>query len=338
MEEKKIIKPPFWLSLQLFFFMMLTFWNVRGLISNLNGYWWDNISLIPIRDFIIAWCIDFIAYLFCFVSIYKALQHKAYSVTMLKFGVAYVLIQQIFRSLNYIGVYIPYLSLLYLPIIVFCLIFLAYLYSSKKLKLYIPPKDRTFGKYGLWGLAIYALVLFQYCYLGYNYFDERKNSLRAEIDKVSIKPGQITDGLAIYTPLQNWEKDSVCGDAKHGFTICFEDAEHNPINVASFNDTKCNNRVDYYLVLSHVCKLQGIDTNMMQEIAYSDTLINNQRYFSNTYKMSHSKAPLYWTFSAIVPNNSHKILTLSYLEEGDFRRSVENSKRFMQSVSFDLKE
>lgn len=336
-EEKNIIKPPFWLSLQLFFFMMLTFGNICGLISTLNGYWWDNISLIPISDCIITWSINFIAYIFCFVSIYKALQHKAYSITMLKFSVVYVSVQLILRPLNYNGTYISYLSLFYLPIITFCLIFLIYLYSSKKLRQYVPPKERTFGKYGLWGLVIYALVFFLCCRLKYRYYDEERNSIRVEIDKVPIKPGQMTDGLAIFTPLQNWGKKSIYGDAKHGFIISFNDADHNPINVASFNNAKCSNRVDYYLVLSHMCKLQGLNTLMMQEVAYCDTIINNQRCFSNTYKMSHSKVPSYWTFSAIIPNDSHKILTMSYLEKGDFRKSVKDSKRFMQSVSFDLK-
>lgn len=104
--------------------MMLTFGNICGLISTLNGYWWDNISLIPISDCIITWSINFIAYIFCFVSIYKALQHKAYSITMLKFSVVYVSVQLILRPLNYNGTYISYLSLFYLPIITFCLIFL----------------------------------------------------------------------------------------------------------------------------------------------------------------------------------------------------------------------
>lgn len=338
-EEKTIIKkPPFWLTFQLFIFMMLIIWNFWSLTYNLRGFWWDRISLIPIQYVLIAWVIDFMAYVYAFVAIYKALQRKPYSIMMLKFSVLYILLQSFFRSLGYIGYIIPSLPFFYLPVIFFYVIFLLYLYKSKALKGYLPYQERTFGKFGILAVLIYLSVFGSYAYLFGKSFYKNYNSLPISYDKVQLNTGEYTDGLVIFRPLETWALDTISGAPDTGRAYLFKDKDNSHITLLALN-APCDNRIDYYLILSQMCKTLIPDTFSLKEIEYNDSIINEFRYYSNTYEIiKEEKQSVYWTFSALVSNNSYKVLTLSLFEKGAYNTSIKASENFMRSVKFDLKQ
>lgn len=338
-EEKTIIKkPPFWLTFQLFIFMMLIIWNFWSLTYNLRGFWWDRISLIPIQYVLIAWVIDFMAYVYAFVAIYKALQRKPYSIMMLKFSVLYILLQSFFRSLGYIGYIIPSLPFFYLPVVFFYVIFLLYLYKSKALKSYLPYQERFFGKFGIMAVFIYLFVFGLYVYLFGESIYKNYNSLPISHDKVQLNTGEYTDGLVIFRPLETWTLDTISGTPDIGQVYLFKDKDNSHITLMALN-APCDNRIDYYLILSQMCKTLIPDTLTLKEIKYNDSIINGFRYYSNTYEIvKKKKQKVYWTFSALVSNNSYKVLTLSIFEKEAYNTSIEASENFMRNVKFDLKQ
>lgn len=339
MEEKIINKPPFTLTLQLFIFMMIVMVKIEGLVSNLNGLWWDNIGQISLDHFIVSWLVDLLAYGYCIVSIYKALQGKPYSVAMLKFSSIYILIQLIFTALNNTVSIIPLLPFIFVPIIVICGIFIVYLYRSKKLRNFIPLETRTFGIYGCLGLAIYIMSVTCAMYFGLRPIIKRYKSLPVEVKEVSLQKGELTDGLIVFKPLPNWVTDTITSSFKDGYAYYYNDEEDNEIMVSSFMQESCNNRVDYNAIVASLYKIIKDNSTIKGEVAYADSIINDAQFYSNTYEIIDYKGEhKYWTVSALVPKNFCKMTLVSYFQKDGYNKSISESKAFMNGISFDLKQ
>lgn len=339
MEEEKIInKPPFALTLQLFIFMMIVLLKSKGLVSSLNGFWLDKIGQISLDHFIVSWLVDLVAYGYCFVSIYKVLQGKLYSIAMLKFSSIYILIQLVSTALNNIGSIIPLLPLIFIPLIVACGILVIYLYCSKKLRNYVPLKKRTFGIYGYLGLAIYIMSASSAIYYALEPIVKRYKSSPVDRKEISLQKGELTDGLIVFKPLPNWRVDTITGSPKGRYLYYYNDEAGNKIMVSSLLENCCNSRVDYNAIIASLYKNIKNKSTIQKEVAFTDSVINNAQFYSNTYEIIDTKGRhKYWTVSALVPKNLYKMTIVSYFQKDGYRKSVIETKAFMHGISFDLK-
>lgn len=338
MEEEIIInKPPFALTIQLFIFMMIVVLKIEGLVSNLNGFWWDSIGQISLDNFIVSWLVDLIAYGYCFVSIYKVLQGKPYSIAMLKIGSIYMFIQLVYTSLNSVGSIIPIMPLI-IPIIIVCGIFIIYLFRSKKLRNYIPLENRSFGLYGSLGLGICFLFLSSAIYFNLKTVIKRHKSLPIDKKEIVLQKGELTDGLVIFKPLKNWKTDTII-DTTKGYIYYYNDESKNKIMTTSFLQEFCDNRVDYNKIVANLYKNINGKITILREIAYADSIINDAQFYSNTYEIVNTKGVhKYWTTSALIPKDFYKIVIVSYFQNDGYDKSVNESKKFMCGISFDLKQ
>lgn len=158
MEEKKkeIKKPPVWLTVQLFLFMMLVIVDICGLIDNFKSSWLDNLDGISPVYALISGCVDIAVYLYSLLSIYKILEHKPYSLFMLRLSVFYIFVQFTFRFLS--ANYVVFIQIgINILIVLFGVVFFTYLFRSKQIKGYIPKTERRVGLYGAIGLLLYSL-------------------------------------------------------------------------------------------------------------------------------------------------------------------------------------
>lgn len=341
MEQKNTLinKPPFAFTVQLFIFMLIVVWKFIGLIYNLDGFWWDCIGAMPLEHFIISWLTDFFAFGYCLSSIYKALQAKPYSISMLKIGTIYIGIQLVLTSFNYIGAVMPIMPIAFLPMMIACLIFVVYLYRSKRLKEFIPVNSRIFGIYGYWGISIYVFFLCPYIYCGVKSYFEWHRSLPIDKNEITLKKGEMTDGFIVFRPLSNWNRETIAGSPKEGYTFLFNDESDNKIMIRSFLHESCNNRVDYNVLVAGLYKVIKNEFTLRREIAYTDSMINDAKFYSNTYEILDKKGELkYWTISALVPKNLQKLTLVSYLEKNGYSRSLVDTKIFMEGISFNLEK
>ena len=128
--------------------MVVIFLLAIGQFNSFANYWNDAINPIETKVLVFSGIIDALAYTYAFLSIYKALQNKPYSISMLRLSVFYILVQLIFKMQDKIGSVIPSHPYFFIPLVLFLIIFFVYLFKSKHLNAYIPKTKR---KFGIWG-------------------------------------------------------------------------------------------------------------------------------------------------------------------------------------------
>ena len=107
MDETKgrIIKPPFFLTVQMFIYMMLIVLCMKKTVSAFPTFFYDNYYDMQAPLVVYAGIIDVCAYLYAFIGIYKTLERKPYGIAILKFSLAYVLTQLIRWSSSFLSTY-----------------------------------------------------------------------------------------------------------------------------------------------------------------------------------------------------------------------------------------
>lgn len=313
--------------------------KIIGLFSGLGHFWNDAISQISIPLLIFSYLIDVYAFCYSFMAIYRALQRKPYSITMLKISVLYVFFQSLFLLFHRLNGVLHRTAYIYALIPLFFLVFFVYLWRSKQLKKYIPKADRKFGLMGTLGVLIYLLVFIRPIITYVDPIIKSKNSLPVPVTEVSLQNGELTDGLAAYRPHKDWVNDTIVGNEEDGISRIFhsEKCFHILLSTVKYN---CKNKIDYYKVLSECCRSQIPDSIALEEVYNKDSLVGENRFYINSYRLKHNtdSTKYYWTFSALVDNSSYKIVTLACSEKDTLNASINYSKQFMESVRFDLKE
>ncbi len=336
-EEKKIVKPSWQFSTMLFIFMVLIVMKTIGVVDNAYDYWEDALYPIYLPLLLFSVVIDILAYCYAFLGIYKALQRKPYSISMLRLSVFYFLIQFCFNSMGKIGSVLPIHPYLFFPIILFLIIFLVYLFKSKSLREYIPKAERKFGIMGWFGILIYVLVASMYVWKISDDYQKNRNSMPLKSTEVALKKGEVTDGLIAYHPLDGWIADTIIGNEKDGYLRVYHTDSCHDILITSMN-LDYQSRIDYYQILSECCMSQIPDTIGLIEVANESKFYNGGSYYLNTYAVGTSDSlTAYWTFSALIDSASHKAAALSNFQVSSYEKSHKMSEEFMKTVRFNLK-
>ncbi len=332
--EQKI-KPSNWFTIMLFVFMAIIFLSAIIYYSTANILH-DNINLISKTELILSIVIDVLAYSYAFMSIYKALQAKPYSIAMLKLSVIYILLQPIVRLLNDINILIqvPKITLGWLA---FLIIFLIFLYKSKHLEEYIPQPKRRFGFWGFAGVFIYLLVFATIVMHYYDIIYKTIASRPVDTNAVILNEYEQCDKISAFVPLANWKNDTIIGTEDDGYMYMYHSDNCNKIRVASL----CGDfpkKIDYYGILKFMQTNVMPDTIKMYEVMHRDSAINGNKFYLNSYTFTDDTLRVFWTFAAIKDAQSYKITTLSCFELDSLKESVNMTTEFMKTVRFDLKD
>jgi hypothetical protein len=338
-ENKEIIKPSWLFSTMLYIFMVYIILKILGLFSGLDYFWNDAISQISIPLLIFSYLIDVFAFCYSFMAIYKALQRRPYSISMLKLSVFYLFFQSLFLLFRRLNGILFRLAYIYAFIPLFLLVFFVYLWRSKQLNKYIPKANRKFGMMGTLGIFIYFLVFIQFVITNGDPIIKTRNSMPVPVSEVSLQNGELTDGLAAYRPQKEWINDTIVGNEEDGISRIFhsEKCFHILLSTVKYD---CKNKIDYYKVLSECCRSQIPDSIALEEVYNKDSLIGENRFYINSYRLRQNtdSTKYYWTFSALLDHSSYKIVILACSERDTLNASIDYSKQFMESVRFDLKE
>ena len=338
-EKEKIRKPSWQFATMLYIFMVIIIINIIGLFSGLQNYWNDVISQISIPLLIFSYIIDVIAFSYSFLAIYKALQRKPYSITMLKISVFYIFFKTLFLFIRRSEGVLHGMAKIYVFIPLFLLVFFIYLWRSKHLKSLIPLNSRKFGIMGAIGFFIYILVFAQYAFNFAGPIIKKKRSEPIPVSKVSLLNGEVCDGLAAFTPMKEWTNDTIIGNEKDGVLRFFHSDKCFHILQTTVR-IECNSRTDYYWVLSELAKNQLPDSVALVEVYNKDSLIGENRLYMNSYKLqiNNDSTSFYWTFAALADHSSYKMAVLACSEKDTLNASIDYSKLFMESVRFNLEK
>lgn len=339
-KEKVIIKPPFWLTIQLFLFMMLIIYKMLGLYDYFQGNYGNAYFEADRLLLQVSSIIDLLLYCYALIAIYKALQHKPYSIIMLKLSVFYVMMQMIviaIKRMYYLG---SSLAILFLPIIGLCLILFVYLFKSKRIKQFIPIKKRKYGLWGWLGWLIYLMVLGFNLFFMYDKYKYTHNSKPIPVSQVKLNKNEITDGLVAFTPLKDWNKVKVVGSEETGFSYVYNSEECYYISISSFvSNTHFSNRLDYYNLVIDSYNCNFYKGKPIKEVYYITKNLGNNKIFSNSYLLyTQEQDSIYWTFSALLDCESNKILTINNVEKNSYTKSLEIASSLFEKVRFHLKE
>ena len=208
-------------------------------------------------------------------------------------------------------------------------------FATSLIKKAKPKKNRKFGLMGAFGIFIYVLVVTLYAYRSGEEIIKEKNSMPVEVADISLRNGELSDGLAAFTPLKEWKTDTVVGSEKEGMARIF----HSDKCFNIFQTTvsiKCDNKIDYYQMLSECCRNQIPDSIALHEVLKRDSVIGGNKLYINSYKLQTDDFNGYWTFSALLDHSSYKIATLSCSEPDTLNASIKYVTQFMESVRFEL--
>ena len=337
-EEKKIVKPPFSFTIQLYFLMCWLFYRSIELVEGYPDYIAneDVLTGISFGTQLLSGISDIILYIYAFVGIFKALQHKPESIIILKFSTFYIGLQFLFKLFDLVSSdsrYLLWSLVLLFPVFFFYL----YLFKSKKLKEYIPICKRKFGVAGLLGLVIYFLGFWSSGYQLFNNFYTGFKSLPKDISSIQLREGQYTDGLTIFTPIKGWECDTVLKSSDVNTLHIFKNGQNQKLLMTTVPG-RCISRIDYYTMLAQCSQSVMGDSISLYEICYKDSTINGNKYYSNTYKVGDrdSVSKLTWTFSALISKDFYKMFTVSGFEKDSHERLEKEFEAVLSSVRFSL--
>lgn len=343
MEEEKttIIKPPFWLSAQLYLFMMLVIACFVGAVSGISLYGRGNVQHFSSGFMYAIGALDLLMYAYALTSIYKMLQRRPYSLVMLRLSLVYVGVQQLVRAYAGIQFFIPTVKYVNIVAVGWILFFLIYLSRSEKVRKYLPKKERKFGWQGAAGIGIYLLVFALFAIPNYNERKEMQRSLQVAVRQYRLKDGWYTNGYVKFRPDPAWKEENIGGDMKKGETVFFgfRTKDHSLVTVTAspIVDTllnKIQDRVDF-------CELvyQTFDSILspearLTEVAHHDEELPQGSSYMGVYRDEGKSG--YWTVAALTDKDSYKVMLLIINDKHGYDQSVKDATALMKSATFRL--
>lgn len=334
--KEQIIKPPFLLTVQMFIYMTLIVLCLWKTISDFPTYFYDGYYDMKAPLVVYAGTIDVFAYAYALMGIYRTLKRKPYGIAILKISLVYVLMQLFFRVSSFLSTHpIWWYAAMWGIVILGGIVFLAYLFHSKRLNDYIPKPERKFGMYGWFGILIYLAVFVLYgLHLG-NYINKALDSQKAAIGDVKLGE-YYTDGYVKFKPLADWKNDTIYQrDDKYLFE--FSSPSHNKITIGA-GLLECNTRLDYYAALQNLGVQPLITKLPVEEINYGTELLNTQTLYYSTYTNSSDSTNKYYrTYAVFVDDESYKV-AYAILDDTIWREQyiAEELLLFSQSLTFRL--
>ena len=330
-ENTQIVKPPKGLSFLMYLFLMVLVWCFLMLYdateSLSNGILMGHDTMVAVSAFLI----DIFMYVYGVVAIYKTLQRKSYGIGMLKMAVFYLALQHTFKSLGPVGM---------APKLYFCMaavfewFFFLYLFKAKSLMVYLPPKMRTFGVYGICGLSLYVMVGGLYGMNIWQSFMKQSNSSRMNVAKMELDSHHYTDGLYAFQTPKSWVKDSIKSSKDGEALLVFHSSNAAIIQMTTVLG-ECRSRLDFYQLVFQA-KVNALD---FREVDYGERQINGSTFYYSTYEYFNRKGKKkYWSFSSLVDTHSYKILCLSQMEANSPKQSLYDAIEIMGNAKSCLEE
>ena len=339
-EEKKIVKPPFSFTIQLYFLMCWVFYRSIKIIEGSSDYIAneDVLTGISFGTLLLSGISELLICIYAFFGICKALQHRSESIIILKFSTFYVGLQFLSQYLDIVSS--DYRYLLWSAVLLFPVFFFyIYLFKSKRLKVYFPIAQRRFGLAGIFGLILISLGFGSSCYPSVNNSYTRHKSLPTDVSSIQLKDGQYTDGLTVFKPIKGWECDTVIKSFEVSTLHIFKNSQNQKLMITTVPG-RCLSRIDYYTMLAQCSQFVMGDSINLDEICYKDSTINGNKYYSNTYSVGErdSVSKLTWTFSALISKDFYKMFTVSGFEKEGHERLEKEFEEVISSVSFSLEK
>lgn len=338
-EEKKIVKPPFSFTIQLFFLMNLLILGFIRIFEGIPDYTNYILSGFNFETLLLSEISDFLLYAYAFSGIYKGLQRNPHSITILKLALFYIVIQRLFQLLDIFSGDLRYFYSISSLLLLFVVFFYVYLFKGKKLKEYIPSKERKFGLAGLVGILIYLIPIGMTGNEVYSKYYKAYKSLPKDMFTIRLQDGEYSDGLTIFTPVKSWECDSVITSSKSNSLHLFKTPKDENIIITTI-PCRCLNRIDYYSTLAQCSNAFVGNSVQFFEIAYTDSIINGNRYYSNTYSVEKSDSVnhLTWTFSALISKDYYKMFTISGFAKDNDETLQKDIIDVLTKVEFNLEQ
>lgn len=339
MEDVNSKKPPKALVIQLFLFMMLVVINLLAFPNYFQAYIKNGSGLGTASFTLVYGLVDLLASVYAFMSIYRTMQRKPYSIVMLKFSSFYILFLAFSRFWEFLngGSYSMAMAMttILFPVLIFCVSFCIYIYKSKALKSYIPLQERYFGAPGWIAISILLMFLGLWGYSMGNVLIKAYRSRPYETSQVMLLQGEKTDGLIAFKPLNGWVLEP---DAEEDFIYSSKTDSCMAIAIVTVCEEQCEYRTDYYNLLCQSFRAQTPTAVPMKEVEFEEFEINGNKFYLNSYEIAVRQDTIYWTFSALLDKDSYKVATMSNFETGSYKKSVLMAHDFMKGVRFDLKK
>lgn len=338
-EEKKIIKPPFGFTFQLFILMNIIFLKFILLFRDILHISDDFLFGYRPWLFIISGVCDIFLFTYAFCGVYKALQRKKQSLTILKFSLVYIFLQRFFPLTHLITTNYRYIFSLDTLISLFILYMFVYIVKSRKLKDFLPKKERKFGIAGILGLLIYCMSISMSGNEMYSKYYVAYKSFPTDVSNIKLEEGECSDGSTIFRPALSWTCDTIIKQPESNSFYVFKTNKDEQLLVTTIQK-KCVSRIDYYYLLSYCWDNIMGDSIRLYEVCSSDSIINGNRYFSNTYLVGNQDSTnnVTWTFAGLVSNDLFKILTISGFNSKGNKDLSQDIIKVYKSADFHLEK
>lgn len=335
-EEKQFVKPPLGLSFQLFIFMMLVVISLWGATEGILTYKEGFYEEFSVGEVYAAYTIDLVAYLYAFFGIYKTLQHQKFGIVILKFSVLYVTLQLLSKISAYTSL-TPVFSYLCIPLAIGGIVFFIYIYKSKKLKEYIPLKERTFGTFGVVGIIIYLSVAVFYSYHFGCEIVKRENSKPVSITRPSLPGNYYTDGIISFKPLSSWKLDSIHRYSQKEFGVSFKADSTKSIFIIT-EICKCTSRLDFCQLVSASSDSALPYGSRIKETGYGEEKLGHGILYYGSYLVDTNQEEIHWTLAVLAEHNSYKAACIMVSDSIEDAKTISEIKTFAQHVNFNLKQ
>ena len=333
--KEQNIKPPFALTVQIFFYMTLIVLGVVRMLATIPSFFYEDCYGINTTYVVGSRIITFIVFVYAFVGIYSTLKRKPYGVGVLKLSLFYILPQIIFDSSLIFSQYqIAWYAAIQGVTILGGLVFLVYLFRSKKLNEYIPKCERKFGKYGWFGILLFFTMFVLYGFFVGEQIVKNLNSQKVEM--AQVKSGNYyTDGYVRFKPLADWKQKGIYQQGD-GTLFGFSSPKHNKIVIFS-SQMECKSRLDFCESVQSIDQLLGGTKSAIEEIDYGTKVLNTGTLYYNTYKIVVDSLLKYRTYALVTDDKSQKVLCLIFEDDTVPKHSAGNElQQFTQDLSFRL--
>jgi hypothetical protein len=152
-------------------------------------------------------------------------------------------------------------------------------------------------------------------------------------NQLNLSDEELSDGLAVFSPLDSWELDTIYQEQKNVLHI-FKSEENLKSYVTTLN-TEYQSRIEFSALLSEFKGLS--DSLYVDKLLSKDTIINENKLLYDIYKYRRTKGGIqYWTFAAMYSSDFLKTTIISCFEKDTLNKSESSVLEFMKSVDFNL--
>lgn len=225
-------------------------------------------------------------------------------------------------------------------IFLFLFLFFIYTYKSHLIKDIFPIKERRFSP-GCWIWLLYTITCL--IFGGFMVYFEIKKENKSKViavEKLNIPKGRQSDGLIMFTSDSVWceTRDTILDLSGKKQPITRWNLNLDSVKHCIFGGTSNAKRhVDFMNIL-----LQYRPSNSMsvEEIFFCDTLINDEQYYLNQYRIRKDSVNYVWTTSFRFDSESKKYCTYQkYNKEEYAKNDLMESVLFLRdNIEFDLNQ